>query len=86
MAGSLGGRAWRVRRLEGFDRGRERPPPSPTKREARALDAEIREIEEELRALGVGPDEWHYADDLAGRSLNEHIAAIEKERGDDDSN
>jgi len=39
-----------------------------------------------LRALRVGPDEWHYADDLARLSLNEHIAATEKELGDDDDN
>jgi len=42
MAGSLGGRAWRVRRLEGLDRDRPRPEPSLTEREARTLDAEIR--------------------------------------------
>jgi hypothetical protein len=79
MAGSLGGRSWRVRRLEGLDCRRERPSPSRTELEARALDAEIRELEEELRALEVDPDEWRYADDRTDLSLEEHIAAIEKE-------
>jgi len=55
MAGSLGGRARRVWRLEGLDHGRERPPLSRTEREARALDAEIREIEEESRRLEWTP-------------------------------
>ena len=45
MAGSLGGRSWRVRKLEGLDHNRERPAPSQTELEARALDAEIRELE-----------------------------------------
>jgi hypothetical protein len=79
MAGSLGGRSWRVRRLEGLDRGRERPAPSRTELEARALDAEIRELEEEIRALGADPDEPRPAADRPGRSLDEEIAALEKE-------
>jgi hypothetical protein len=32
MAGGLDGRAQRVRRLEGLDRGRERPAPSRTRK------------------------------------------------------
>lgn len=44
-----------MRRLEGLDRGRQRPEPSRTEREARALDAEKTEVEE-LRAIGVDPD------------------------------
>lgn len=84
MAGSLGGRAWRVRKLEGLDRGRERPAPSRTELEARALDAEIRELEEELRALGVDPDERDHSDARMDLSLDEQIAEHEKELGDDD--
>ena len=68
------------------------PRPWPTKagavsdgavsaeREARALDAEIREVEE-LRILEVDPDGWHHAGDRAGPSLEEYIAAVEKELG-----
>ena len=81
MAGSLDGRARRVRRLEGLSR--PRPAPSRTE-EARALDAEIREIEEELRALGVDPDERHRGDDRPDLPLDEQIAELEKELGDDD--
>ena len=84
MAGSLGGRSWRVRRLEGLDRSLQRPEPSRTEEEARALDAEIREIEEEMRALGADPDEWCHTGGRAGLSLEEHITAIERELGDDD--
>jgi hypothetical protein len=82
MAGSLDGRARRVRRLEG--RGLERSSPSRTEQEARALDAEMRELEEELRALGVNPEAGHHADDRTDLSLDEHIAELEKELGNDD--
>lgn len=88
MAGSLDGRARRVRRLEG--RGLERPEPSRTEREARALNAEIRALEEELRTIGVDPDGWRHGDERMHLSLEdlaalEHeIAAIERELGDDD--
>ena len=78
MAGGLDGRVRRVRRLEGLDYGPERLAPSHTEEEASALDAEIREVEEELRALGVDPGEWR-PDDRAHLSLEEHIAAIETE-------
>ena len=81
MAGSLDGRARRVRRLEG--RGLERPAPSRTELEARALDAEIRELDEELEALGVDPDERHRGDDRPDLPLDEQIAELEKELGDD---
>jgi hypothetical protein len=84
MAGSLGGRYWRVRRLEGLARGRERPAPSRTEREACALNAEIREIEEQVQALGADPDEWRHAGGRMHLLLVEHIAAIEKELGDED--
>jgi hypothetical protein len=82
MAGSLDSRARRVRRLEG--RGLEKPVPSRTEREAWALDAEIGEIEEELRALGVDPNECLHTDERMDLSLDEQIAAIEKELDDDD--
>jgi hypothetical protein len=83
MAGSLDGRARRVRRLEG--RGLERPAPSQTELEAHALDAEIREVDEELEALGVEPNGWgHATNDSAHMTLDEHIAALEKEIHDDD--
>jgi hypothetical protein len=84
MARSLGGRAWRVRKLEGLDRSRERPPLSRREREAHGLDVEIREIEDELRALEVDPGEWRYTSGRADLSLEEHIAAIEKELDDGD--
>jgi hypothetical protein len=84
MAGSLGGRAWRVRKLEGLDRGRQRPSPSRTELEACALDAEIRELEEELRALGGDPEAWHHGEDRTDLSLDEQIAELEKELGDED--
>jgi hypothetical protein len=80
MAGSLGGRSWRVRKLEGLDRNRERPSPSRTEQEARALDAEIRELEEELRAPGEDPDELRTAGDVRmDLSLGEQIAELELE-------
>ena len=82
MAGSLDGRARRVRWLEG--RGLERPASSRTELEARALDAEIRELEEELRALGVDPEARHHGEDRMDLSLDEQIAELEKEMGDDD--
>ncbi len=50
--------------------------------EARALDSEIRELDEELLALGVDPDGRHAA--RADLLLEEHIAAIEKELDDAD--
>jgi hypothetical protein len=84
MAGSLGGRSWRVRKLEGLDRNRERPSPSRTELEAHALDAEIRELEEELRALGSDPEAWHHGEDRTDLSLDEQIAELEKELGNDD--
>ena len=84
MAGILGGRSWRVRKLEGLDRNRERAEPSRTEEEARALDAEIREVEEELEALGVDPDEWRHGAERMDLPLDEHIAELEKELDDDD--
>jgi len=81
MAGSIGGGcARRVRRLEELSYGLERPAPSRTQEDARALDAEIREIDEELLALDADPDGWRQAPgDRTALSLEGHIAAIEKE-------
>ena len=81
MAGSLGGRARRVRRLEAR-RVPERPPAtSRTQEEARALDAEIRALEREVKARGDDPDDRGRAelDTYADLPLEEQIAAIEKE-------
>ena len=97
MAGSLDGRARRVRRLETQARERGRTaPPSRTQEELRTIDAEIRRLEEEMRAEGIDP--YRMPDrtqtNSAGHptlSLDEHvamleeeIAAIEKELGDDE--
>ncbi len=85
MAGGLGGRARRVRRIEVLCYGPERPAPSRTEEEARALTVEIRKLEEEIQALGGDPYAWRCADDdRAHLSLEEHIAAIEKELDDDE--
>ena len=70
--------------LEDLDRNRERPEPSRTEREARVLDAEMRELEEEMRALRLDPYEAPVAGDRPGLSLDEEIATIEKELGHDD--
>lgn len=81
MAGSLEGRARRVRRLEA--RAQEARPlaTSRTQDEARALDAEIRRLEREIRARGGDPDEWRRDDALADLPLDDQISAIEKEMG-----
>jgi hypothetical protein len=79
MAGSLGGRSWRVRKLEGLYRGRERPEPSRTQMEASAIDAEIMKVNEEMRALGVDPEKLPPVEFPPGLSLDEQIAELEKE-------
>jgi hypothetical protein len=82
VAGSLDGRARRVRRLETQEE-RRRSPTSRTQAEAWALDAEIRGLERELRAEGLDPDETLRGVDVS-LPLDEHIAAIEKELADDE--
>ena len=83
MAGSLDGRARRVRRLEA--RERERPPtPSRTQEEARAIDAEIARLEQEMLAEGIDPQSTpgevqEFMERLEGLSLDEKIAALEAE-------
>ena len=71
--GSLNGR---VQRLE--ERNREPTRPTRTQQEVWAIDAEIRNIEAEMRAEGMDPDEY-----LRGVSvempLDEHIAMLEAE-------
>ena len=79
MAGSLDGRARRVRKLEGLDCSRVRAGPSRAELEAWALNAEIREIEAEMRTLGMDPYKWRLGDDLIGLPPDEHIAELEKE-------
>jgi hypothetical protein len=85
VAGSLDGRARRVRRLETQARERGRPPgPSRTQEEIRAIDAEIARLERELRAEGIDP--WPkpgvvqaYMESLEGLTLDEKIAYLEAE-------
>jgi hypothetical protein len=85
---ALGGVAFAAidpRRLEDLGHGSERPATSRTEEDPRALNAEIRELEEEILALGGDPYGGRWADDdRAHLSLEEHIAAIEKELDDDD--
>ena len=71
--GSLGRR---VERLE--ERNREPVRPSRTQEVARALDAEIRNLERELQVLGVNPYEClrEVSMDLP---LDEEIARLEEE-------
>jgi hypothetical protein len=80
----LRSRTKRLERVGGLDRGRQRPASSRTEREAHSLDAEIREIVEQMQVLGADPDEWRHAGARAGLSLEEHITAIERELDDDD--
>jgi hypothetical protein len=84
MAG-LGGR---VSRLEERSRAAARPVPSRTQQEIRAIDAEIRELEREMRADGVDPyrdatrASWAAWRNSAGHPtlpLDEHIAMLEAE-------
>lgn len=81
MAGSLDGGARRVRRLEARAQEPQPPAASRTQEEARALEAQIRGLEEEIEARGGDPDEWRRDDARAGLSLEEQISAIEKEMG-----
>jgi hypothetical protein len=96
VAGSLDGRARRVRRLEVQTRKRGgSPAPSRTQEEAWAIDAEIARLERELRAEGIDPDRnpgRTHETNFAGHpmlSLDEHIAMLEaeierEEQGHDD--
>jgi hypothetical protein len=66
----------RVSKLE--QGSRRRPAPSRTQLEIWAIDAELRRLERELKALGVDPSEcWRGAP--AGLPLDEHIAMLEAE-------
>lgn len=85
MAGSLDGRARRVRRLETHARERGRPSaPSRTQEEAWAIDAEIARLEREMLAEGIDPQSTpgevqEFMEGLEGLSLDEKIAALEAE-------
>jgi 5'-3' exonuclease len=86
VAGSLDGRAWRVRRLEVQTRKRGRSPaPSRTQEEAWAIDAEIARLDRQMKALGIDPYREPgriHETNFAGHpmlSLDEHIAMLEAE-------
>jgi hypothetical protein len=85
VAGSLDGRARRVRRLETRARERGRPPaPSRTQEEAWAIDAEIARLEREMRTEGIDPNHesaavQEFMERFEGLSLDEKIAALEAE-------
>jgi hypothetical protein len=85
VAGSLDGRARRVRRLETRARERGRPPTSSrTQEEAWAIDAEIARLEREMLAEGIDPyresaEVQEFMESLEGLSLDEKIAALEAE-------
>jgi hypothetical protein len=87
VAGSLDGRARRVRRLETQARERGRPPaPSRTQGEIWAIDAEIARIEREMIAEGIAPYRepdrtWTNSVGHPTLSLDEHIAMLEEEIG-----
>jgi hypothetical protein len=67
----------RVSKLE-----RRTPPPAPCigsfAEEIRAIDAEIRQLEEEMRTEGMDPDECLRDVDVS-IPLDEHIAMLEEE-------
>jgi hypothetical protein len=85
VAGSLDGRARRVRGLEAQARERGRPPtPTRTQEEAWAIDAEIARLEREMLAEGIDPQSTpgevqEFMESLEGLSLDEKIAALEAE-------
>jgi len=68
----------RLRALEERGHERERSPTSRTQEEIWAIDAEIREIEREMRTLGIDPDECLRDADVS-LPLDEHIAMLEEE-------
>jgi GH24 family phage-related lysozyme (muramidase) len=84
VAGSLDGRARRVRRLEERNREPIRPAPSRTQEEIRAIDAEIARLEREMRAEGIDPyrepdGTWTNSAGHPTHTLDEHIAMLEVE-------
>jgi hypothetical protein len=74
----------RLRALEGRGGKSKRPPTSRTAEEFRAIDAEIRDLEEEMRAEGIDPRETlgevqAFLEGVEGLSLDEKIRALEEE-------
>jgi hypothetical protein len=74
VAGSLDGRARRVRNLEARQAPARPPATSRTQEEVRALDAEIRALEAEMEA--TDGDYGHVA---ISADLDEQIATLEEE-------
>ena len=81
MAGSLDGRARRVRLLETRRVPERAPATSKTQEEARALKAKIRALEAEIEADGGDPNASRRDDAHADISadLDEQIATLEEE-------
>ena len=81
MAGSLDGRARRVRNLEARQAPARPPDTSQTQEEARALDAEMRALEAEIEAAGGDPNASRRDDAHADISadLDEQISTLEEE-------
>lgn len=75
MAGSLDGRARRVRHLEARQVPERPPATSRTQEEARALDAEIRALEAEIEAAGGGDR----VSALISADLDGQISTLEEE-------
>jgi hypothetical protein len=81
VAGSLDGRARRVRHLEVLRVPEGPPATSRAQEEACVLDAEIRALEAEIEAAGGDPNAWRQDDAGADISadLDEQIATLEEE-------
>ena len=74
MAGSLDGRARRVRNLEARQAPARPPDTSQTQEEARALNAQIRALEADIEAAGGGDVGVAISADL-----DEQISTLEEE-------
>lgn len=73
----------RLRTLEG--RSASAPPPGRAQQEIQAIDAELRRIEDEMRACGEDPhaepdpETRAFFESLEGLTLDEKIEALERE-------